>query len=756
MMSHKRFKNSLLSVAIGTASLATQMPANAQDFALEEIVVTAQKREQNVQDVPVAISVMNADSIEKLDIKNFDDVARVSPALTIQSADQPSDNSIRMRGVGTAVYSISAEPSVSVVVDEVPLMVSAQAFNNLMDIERIEVLRGPQGTLFGKNASAGVVSITTQAPSQEFSAKTGVRFTDDDEKKVDLSVSGPLTDTLSYRVSGFYTDREGYIENLEDGSDFNGEESHGVRAKLLWEPSDKLDMTLILDTSERKASSVSTWFAHPDPGAGITAGEDNRKVRYDTPNEFKSDQTMAIFKLNYDLGGHVLTSVTSYQNYKLDALTDGDYSPNPVPQNPFLNPGGFPAGTPSFEMITAQDSDSFTQELRLTSTWSDKFEYMVGAYYSDVEHYRSLDRYAIRFILDHWEAAPTNESMALFGQGSLSLAENTYLDLGIRFNREEISTEYTDFIPNRNDLSAAPVTFGGKDSESAVTGKIALRHFLQNDAMVYASVSTGYKGLAYDISSGFTPEAAADPVGSEDSINYEIGIKGKTADRRLSYEVVAFLTDFEDYQAQGSVVTETSVDFSLNNVGELRTQGVEVDLSYQATESLRLDFSGAWVDATIEDWVGAECYFGQTAAQGCNVPTSDPSVFLQDLSGKDLNNSPDFKFNAGAYWEQVSSSMPFNWFAQANYQWQDEVNFDLYGAPNDAEDAYGIANFGVGIVEPSGRYQVTLFVNNAFDERYSTGYQDLSDRQDDGNAYITKQWTRESRRYAGIKASYAF
>ena len=187
----------LLAAAISAASVSA-----FADTALEEVIVTAQKREQNVQDVPVAISVLNADAIERLDINNFVDVTRVSPAITMDQGEAPAGNVIRMRGVGTSAFSIAAEPSVSVVVDEVPLVRQAQAFNNLVDIDRIEVLRGPQGTLFGKNASAGLVNIVTKAPSDEFSGSITGRLTDDDEKSVQMSLSGPISETLSYRISG--------------------------------------------------------------------------------------------------------------------------------------------------------------------------------------------------------------------------------------------------------------------------------------------------------------------------------------------------------------------------------------------------------------------------------------------------------------------------------------------------------------------------------------------------------------------------
>ncbi len=725
-------------------------------FMLEEIVVTAQKREQNVKDVPVAISVIGASSLENYDVKNFDDVARISPALTIDQGLAPSGNTIRMRGVGTVAFSIAADPSVSVVVDDMPFLRQAQAFNNLVDIERVEVLRGPQGTLFGKNASAGVVSIITKAPSKEFAGKVTAGITDDDEKKISASLSGPLGESLGYRVSGYYLDRDGYIENLVDGSDLNGEEAKGARAKLAWRASDNLDMTLTFDTSKREGSAATTWVDADSEvaGEGVTPSGDNQKVRYDTTPRFETDQNYGVLKINYDFAGHTLTSITSYQNYDLISVQDQDMTDTPInPFNPYLNPLGLTG--PTIDQRSNENSDAFTQELRLTSKNLTKFEYMVGLYYGNVETTRDFYRVALRFTLANWEAEATTESMALFSQNTLTLTDKTFFDFGFRVNHEKIGVDFTNYFANGFVLGDPGETYKGDDSENAVTGKVALRHNFENGTMVYASVSTGYKGQAYDIATGFNQNDADNPVGSETSISYELGMKGVLGNRRLSYEVAAFLTDFKDYQAQGGRLVDQVPVFQLNNVGELRTKGVEVDLAYQATAGLQLNASLAYTDATIESFENANCYDGQTEAQGCLIGGGPGGLDVQDLSGHPLNNSPEWKYNLGAYWEQVSNPLPFNFFAQANYQWQDDINYDLLGNPLGAQEAYGLANISFGIVEPGGRYKVTFFVNNLFDEDFSMGYTDYSARFP-GYTALGKQWNRNAMRYMGINVSYSF
>jgi iron complex outermembrane receptor protein len=736
------------------------------------IVVTAQKREQNLQEVPVSINVITAESIDNYDVKNFEDVARVSPSLSVDTGDAPSGNVIRMRGIGTAAFSISAESSVAVIVDEVPLMLTAQAFGNLEDIERVEVLKGPQGTLFGKNASAGVVNVVTQAPTNTLTGKINLRATSDKEYKGSVSLSGPLGEDLGFRVNGYYLDREGYITNLFDRSKLGGDKAWGIRTKLAFEPSDEFDLALIADISRRESSSGSPFIALPrnDPfREQIVAGPDNLTVQNDTANAFETETDMLVGKFNIDFGGAIFSSISSYQRFKLSSVNDLDASTQTHVFNPFLNPMRAPDGTPYTIQSAVQESKAFSQEFRLTSDGSGPFEYMVGAWYSIVKHDRQFDRVPLRFVISRWNAEAENESMALFGQATYELAPGTFIDAGVRANQENINVTFVNLIPNvanppRYDgsLPGAPaVTFRGKDEDSAVTGKVALRHIFDSGTMVYGSVSTGYKGQTYDVASGFNQRKADNPVRAETSTAYELGLKGNVADGALRYDVSIFRSDFTDFQAQGAVPIATGgVEFSLNNVGKLRTKGAEVNLNWAVTDTLNLDFSGAYIDAKVRSFPFAQCYAGQTVAQGCVLADVDGNGSLessvQDLSGSRLANSPKFKFNVGAYWEDNLGSLPFNTFVQGNYQWQDDINYDLFGNPTNAQDAYGLANFSVGIKEPEGAYELSLFVNNAFDTLYYSRVDDTSSRRTDGLQQITVQRARESRRYGGIKVRFAF
>jgi len=219
-------------------------PAAAQETQLEEVVVSAQKRVENVQNVPIAVTVVSGDALSKANVSGFTDVAKFAPSLTVTTGDHPANSSIVIRGIGTFAFSIAAEPSVLVVVDDVAVGYQAQAFTDLVDLDRVEVLNGPQSTLFGKSASAGVVNVTTKAPTNTLTFFGDAKATNDHEQRYTLSVSGPITDTLTYRVSGAVRSYGGNVDNLTTGHKLNDDHATNIRAKLRWQPDDKLDLTL--------------------------------------------------------------------------------------------------------------------------------------------------------------------------------------------------------------------------------------------------------------------------------------------------------------------------------------------------------------------------------------------------------------------------------------------------------------------------------------------------------------------------------
>lgn len=749
-----RNPKSTLAAGISLAITSTLLtPAVlAQTRQLEEVIVTAQKRAESSQDVPVALTAISSDMIEQLGVTQTQDLIKFSPSLTVGVGDNKQNSSFRLRGIGTDVYSIGVEQSVAVLIDDVSTVQAGQSIGNLVDIERIEILRGPQSTLFGKSASAGVLSIVTKAPSEELEGSVELTLTDDDEQRVLGSISGPITDNLGYRLTGHWSDRDGYINNLSIGEDVNSEKSKGLRGKLQWNPSDTLEAVLTMYYSEDESTCCALTWLDLDPNAqvfgivpgeiapGITPSDKNLDFRSEDGPEDGTDNSGGSLRFNVGMGEFTFTSITAVD--KWEYFNDGDVDFSNVDVFGFFTGGAVSGG---FFSESTTETDFVSQEFRLASPSYENFDYLVGLYYADAETDRSFLRNpGLPIIPSDWSGVSGTESIALFGQSTFRFSEATSITLGLRWNDEEIAVDYLD-----NSIGPASA-ISESDSDSEVLGNLSLQHFINEETMLYARYAQGYKGQAYDITSGFDQLKADNPVAPETSDSFEIGIKSTLLDNRLQLNATAFYTEYQDFQAQSTqVLPDGSLLISINNVGEVETKGLELEGVALLGESLSVTFGAAYIDGEITSFDNANCYPGQTEAEGCMDGT-------QDLAGGALPNSPEFKWNLAADYQAELASMPFYGFVNLSYVWQDEVNFSLVQNPLTVHDSYGVGDFSFGINEKeNNRYRVTAFVNNFTDENFRSGIADL--RQLYGGATsLTNVLSRGSQRYYGVRLKLAF
>lgn len=738
----KVFAKNKLNSALGIIIAASIAPVMAQaEMVIEEIVVTAQKRAESSQDIPVAITAVTGETLENMGVQSFGDLTRASSSLTIQESNNKNESPISLRGIGTYSFSIGTEASVAVVIDDIPVARSGAAFANLVDIERVEVLRGPQSTLFGKSASAGVINIVTKAPSEELEGSIELLATDDNEYRGVGSVSGMVSDTVGVRLSGYYGDREGHLKNLTDGKQVHGEESYGFRGKLVADLSDVLTATAIAEYNQsesdccaftyRSVPTGTTIFGQPVVGPGITPSKTNKSLRVDAPLQSDTTDWMTSLKLDYEMGDYTLTSITGYRDWEYDWAIDVDGIDTLT-----INQGG------------PYVSELLTQELRIASPASETFEYVAGLYYAKSENSRSFDRGPI--ALSSWTGTADSELLALFGQSKIGLADNLALIAGVRVQTEEVSTTFLDHRASRSCSDGC----AGSDDDSVVTGKLALQYFVNDDVMVFGGWSRGYKGQSYDITSSFTQETADKPVAPEESDAFEVGVKSTLLDGRLQLNVVAFTTEYTDFQATSSVSDSLgNVAFKLNNVGELETSGVEIDGLALISENFTVNFGIAAIDATIKSFKGADCFAHQAILAPAGCVEVAPGVSVQDLSGEDLANSPDLKVTLGGDLTIPMENSSYDGFVNFSYQWQDEVNFNLLRSPLAVQDAYGIFNLSVGINEKDDRYRVTLFAHNLFDQDYVTS---ISDSNFFTQPIQQQQVPRGAERYLGLRLKYNF
>ncbi|MDY0961057.1 TonB-dependent receptor [Massilia sp. CFBP9026] len=755
-----RRRSAQTSIAHAAALLAAgAMTAQAQETntqsaeGLQVVTVTAQKRPQAMQDVPVAVSTVDERAIENQQIVGFSDLTRVAPALTIN--ENPNNNNIALRGIGTFAFSIGIESAVSVIIDDVPVIQQLQAFSNLSDIARVEVLRGPQGTLFGKNSSAGVINIVTKESSEEQEGHAQVTLTSDGEKRLETGISGPISDKLGYRLNAYTGNREGDVTNLESGAKLNGERSKGARLRLDFKPTTSLDGRLIADYNKRRIEGPVTTFLSVPPGAslrgvapigpalvGIIPGPDNRDVRMDDPGFAEHESRSIAGTLNWKLDNHTITSVTTWQDWQFDFLTDFDGTnlDQLGPQSNGRFHGGVTAGGPYRSRMS-------TQELRLTSNGDGALTYLGGLYYADSRTERSYLRGPVS-NLANWEARSGNQTAAAFAQAEYRITPATRVSTGVRFNRETIEVDFANRLP------AVPAIFDGRSRDDATTGKIALQHDLVKDVMVYGSFATGYKGAGYDVSTGFNEARVRLPVAPETSESWELGMKSRFFRNRLQLNATVFHTDYEDFQAQSRRLDPLTQAYEnvVTNVGELRTRGLELEVQAKPINTLLLEASVAWVDATIKKFPNTNCYPGQTVAEGCVLIGGVP---LQDLSGKRLSNAPRTKLNLGATYNFPIGESGYSGIANINGQYQSSVNYDLAANPLADQKGYGTVNGSIAFFNPSQNVKLTFYVNNLFDKSYASFVGDNYNVF--GNVHVlTQTLPRNSDRYFGVRMKYDF
>lgn len=739
----------LLLALPATVQAQEQAPAAApaQDAApasavTDEIVVTAQKRVENVQDVPLAVQVVSGATLQANGVRDFSDMNRVAPSLVVRPAENPVNASVSLRGVGTFAFSIGVEPSVAVVVDDVPIAFQARAFTDLVDVQRIEVLRGPQSTLYGKSASAGLINIVTPAPTKDFTAKFGALATTDSEYGGNAMLSGPLTETLGFRVTANYNKFDGNVHNLTSGDDVNGRRTFSTRNKLVWEPTSDLNVTLGVDYINGR-TTVGRPFIRLAPNAllrgnpaytqpvfmpGVTVGTDNRDVTNDYDAGTKYHDFAQSLRVSWDLGGPTLMSITSHDKFWLHDTLDQDESPIPAINN---------------QQFGTFRSRQWTQELRLVSPGHDRFRYTLGLFYANVDYSRDFTRGPV-YSQARWFATSNSEQESAFGQLEFDVLPKTTLIGGARYGHEKVGYTFDDML--------ARATFAGSDGDSFWTYKLGIQQHLTDDIMLFGTYSTGHKGETYDLSTGFNSNRAlAGPVRPETSKDWEAGIRSQFLDRRVTLNVTLFNTRYKDFQAQGiETLPDGSVNYRLTNVGRLRTRGVEVDASARASRDLTLGGSVAYVDARITDFPLAQCYPGQTAAQGCSgTPAS------QDLSGARPPQAPEWKLTANFDYSRDLGSLPFQGVIQGAYTYQSKINYSLNLDPETVQKGYGIANLSIGIRDPDRRYEVMAFVNNLFDKQYFSNLTNSSGNY--AGALATQAYLpRDFRRYAGVRASYSF
>jgi len=721
-------------------------PAAADEQAAsrgnDEIVVTAQKREERVQDIPLAVQVLGGKALEAQGIHEFSELTRAAPSLLIRPAEHPVNASVSIRGIGTFAFSPSVEPSVAVQIDDVPVQFLARAFADLSDIERIEVLRGPQSTLYGRSASAGLLNIVTRAPTATPSGRLAAMVTSDEEYNISGALSGPITPKLGFRVSANYDKFEGNVRNLFNGDKVNGREIFSVRGKLVWDPTDTLNVTAQVGYIDGH-TTIGRPFIRVSPNArlrgnaaygpavfapGVTFSEDNTDVVNNINSGTDYSDFSQSLRASLDLGFASIVSITAWDHFKQFDILDQDESAIAALDN---------------RQFGTFNTNAFSQELRLVSPGSSRLRYTLGLFYSNLNLTRDFTRGPF-FSIARWYATNGTKQYAAFGQAEYDVFDGTTLIAGMRAGKGKI--DYT-FL----DIAANNARFAGDDSETYQTYKAGIQQRLAPDVMAFFTFATGHKGQAYDIGTGFNlVRQNSGPVKPETSEDWQLGIKSQFWDRRVTLNATLFTTSFDNFQAQGiETLSDGTINFRLANVGRLRTRGVEVEGGVRIADDLNFSGGVTYTDARIRAFPLAQCYPGQTAAQGC---VGSPA--RQDLAGFRPAQAPEWKLSIGGDYSPALTSN-LNGVLQAAYNYQSKFNFGINSDPETVQPGYGILNLSLGVRSHDSRWEVIGFVNNVFDKQYF--YNIANSFGNQGSAQAVQSYVpRDFRRYGGVRAAFNF
>jgi len=723
---------------------------------LDEVVVTANKRAEKIEDVPSSILAVTAEQLETANIHDFDSLIKIAPDLTITKTSQPGNNSINIRGVGTYSLSIASQTSVAVVIDDVPQAIQAEAFGALVGVQQIEVLRGPQSTLFGKSADAGVISISTAQPTNTFQTQAEVMATSDHEDHFQGAVSGPVTDTLKMRLTVNDSDYRGNLYNVTTGNWLNGTDDKTLRGNVLWEPTADWSVSLTPYVTKTTASCCAVALSSVTPGTtfpttsktalpytvaypGVAPGPNNHFVAQSVDASGDADDFGSGLKISHELpSGHTLMSITSFDHYELDDRQSTDQTAfNFQELNPKLPYGGSANGG-------YFHTNNVTEELRLTSPSTGWLKYVAGLYTSD----QWASRYYVRgsdtlgtfngqtalATSSPWSRYTTSDNIATYagyGQATADLTDALSVVGGIRFEHEANSYKFFDYTnnvaygnPNCSTTTPSGLSADTCNDTNSLTGKAAVQYKVTPDLMVFFDYARGFKGEAYDLTSSLTVRtpltsgiykglpnadviAAAQPIAAETSDNYEIGYKGDFFNRHLTWNSTAFYEEFHNYQSsREDPITQLK---ELQSVPEVTTKGIETEIAARPFTGLTITTSGAYDIAQSNNFPGAACYSNQTVAGGCVGS-------LQDLSGARLSNAPKWSGNANADYEFVLHD-DLTAFVDVNYQYQSLVYFNTSLDPNSVQKGYGLTDLSIGA--QNDHYKLTLFVNNVANQHYA-------------------------------------
>lgn len=626
-----------LSAAIALTIAASG--AQAQ-MALEEIIVTATKKAESLQDIAVAVTAFSSGDIQDAGIQSAGDVAVLTPSLNINSNISPFSSRMSIRGIGTTGSSF-LEPSVGVFVDGVYLNKAGLGLSDLADLERIEVLQGPQGTLYGKNTNAGALVVTTKGPNMEsFEAHLETTLGNYNMRKATFSASAPIADNLAYRISGNTHTRDGYLTN-KAGEDLNDADEWNITGKLLWEPSEELAVQLTLSDVRRDMNCCSPDSVNNGSAVnqeaiaqGIAVDSENDPFDYvtsqSTPSTFEQDSSTASLAVTFDQDWGTLTSITAWDEYDIERFQDASRGP--------------------LSIITIDEpmsGDSFSQEIRVDIV-TENAEHTVGLFYYTQETQEGLGRTqaysgigsdfmniggqnfgpSLALLATENDSSFRDnryetETLAVFGRSNWQLTDQWDMTVGLRYSDESKDADLYHLTYSEAPLAmvpsplpsfildalaaqgiVAPTSFGElatsnvdasltRESKS-IDWLLSTSYHLNDETLIYASVSTGTKSGGFNGNNGAGDDPTSREFNDEETINYELGLKSTLLDGRVRINSTLFNTQISEYQVMAQQTS--GLGTFAENQGEVEVIGLDTQLDAMLLANLTVSAGVQYLD----------------------------------------------------------------------------------------------------------------------------------------------------------------
>ncbi|MFT4998255.1 MAG: iron complex outermembrane receptor protein [Flavobacteriales bacterium] len=729
-----RMKYSAIAAAIAgitamTGTISTTATAAERSLALEEVIVTARKRAESLQDVPLAVTAISA-QLQRSTIQSIQDLQGYVPNVTIDEIAGNNGAAISIRGISFQETDKSVDPPAGVILDGVYMGVAAGGLLNNFDMERIEVLRGPQGTLFGKNTTAGALNIIRTAPTRELGARVKVGAGSWDRRQIQAVVNTSLTENGGLKLYANKDEHDGYMRNNIIGEDIGGKDFLQLGATVAFNITDKFDLSF---TAERinDDSDVGAWSNFNSvgdvaclisvggiPAAGIPADvtgapfgsgcmdldtdSDEDHSSQNAPNTSEVTNDYFNLTMNWDLNDNwTATSITGYVERQEEFRVEYDAS-----QVEFLT------------VLAEQDYSQFSQEFRINGSINDDINLTAGLYYWNSEYDQFQESFDMWYYLgigfgpeggfnpgdvsSQLDGTGENTAYAIFASMDWSLTDNLLLNLGGRLTQETRSLETA--IPNfyLNPANVEIVPFGPtqkfEEEWTEFSPRIALQYSLTDDLMFFTSLSNGFKSGGF-----FARTQNVDDINSYDPEyvdTYEIGMKSEWLENRLRFNATVFYSDYSDKQEE--VITNLgggNVTTIVNNAADVEISGLEIELTAQVTSGLSAFLNIGLLDAEFSDF-----------------EVSDASGNTVDNSDLELRNAPDMTIGIG-----LDYILPVS-FGEIgmhyNYQWREEYHTIIDNAPIGLVDAGGFHNASIDVAF-SDSYRLSVYGRNLGDERYA-------------------------------------